>query len=170
MQAAAASIIVIFGACVLQEAQPYRRGSDNEIELLAQYCVFLWCFSIVFRDMGISDPKILLSMGIFLIVATVGVFLFAFWRVRAELKLLRSEQKEVETRTTIPSTLKVTKLKVILKRCDTTQSNSRQLNLNAEVTPLKIHWSPPRAINKERRRASQRAHGNCSASVRLSLR
>ena len=93
MQAAAASIIVIFGACVLQEAQPYRRGSDNEIELLAQYCVFLWCFSIVFRDMGISDPKILLSMGTFLIAATVGVFVFAFWRVRAELKLLQSERK-----------------------------------------------------------------------------
>ena len=48
---------------------------------------------LVFRDMGMSDPKILLSMGTFLIAATVGVFVIAFWRVRAELKLLQSEQK-----------------------------------------------------------------------------
>ena len=93
-QAAVASIIIFFGACVLQAALPYRRGSDNEVELLAQYCIFLWCFSIVFRDMGISDPKILLSMGVCLIVATVGVFTFAFWRVFNELKQLRSETKE----------------------------------------------------------------------------
>jgi len=93
MQAAVASIIVMVGACVLQEAQPYRRGSDNQVELLAQYCVFLWCFSVVLRDMGISDPNLLLSMGIFLIVITVSVFVFAFWRVRAELKSLQSEQK-----------------------------------------------------------------------------
>ena len=44
--------------------------------------------------MGISDPKVIFSMGIFLIVATVSIFAFAFWRVRAELKLLRSEQNE----------------------------------------------------------------------------
>ena len=94
MQAAAASIIGIFGACVLQEAQPYRRGSDNEIEVLAQYCIFLWCFSVVFRDMGISDLNVLLTMGIVLIVATFAVFGFALWRASTELKLLRSEQQE----------------------------------------------------------------------------
>ena len=66
--------------------------------MLAQYCTFLWCFSVVFRDMGISNPKILVSMGIVLIAVTVAVFGFALWRASVEHQQLRSEQ-QVEERT-----------------------------------------------------------------------
>ena len=44
LQAAAACIIAIIGACVLREAQPFRRKSDNETAVITQYCM---CFVIV---------------------------------------------------------------------------------------------------------------------------
>ena len=88
-QAATASVLGVIGACVLQESRPFRRDSDNEIAVAAQYCVCLWCFSIVLRYMGISDPIALIAMGVALVVATAIVFGFALWRASDEVKRLR---------------------------------------------------------------------------------
>ena len=93
LQAAAACVLSVLGACVLREAKPFRRGSDNEIAVIAQYCVFVWAFSVVLRDMGISDPKLLVLMGCVLIVVTVAVFAHALWRAHAEMKALHAMQR-----------------------------------------------------------------------------
>ena len=92
-QAATASVIAILGTCVLQEARPYRKHSDNEVAVAAQYCAFAWFFSIVLRYAGISDRKTLAVMGTLLIAATLAVFGFALWRVSTEVKLLRAERQ-----------------------------------------------------------------------------
>ena len=92
-QAAAASALAVLGACVLQETRPYRRSSDTEVAVAAQYCVFCWCFSIILRDMGISDQNTLTAMGIALIVATAAVFTFAIKQSIAEASALRSERQ-----------------------------------------------------------------------------
>jgi len=99
LQAAAASALAIFGANVLRELRPFRRNSDNEVAVAAQYCVFLWTFSILLRYMiqrdatfNTADSNILFTMGVGLILATAAVFGFALWRAFSELKLLRAEQ------------------------------------------------------------------------------
>lgn len=88
-QAATASMLGIVGACALRETQPFRRASDNEVAVAAQYCVACWCFSIVFRDMGISATPVLLVLGVLLVLATVAVFAFALWRASDEVRDLR---------------------------------------------------------------------------------
>ena len=67
--------------------------------MAAQYNVFLWCFSIILRYLGISDRRALLAMGVVLILATVAVFGFALWRANDEVKLLlRSGLTDAEGR------------------------------------------------------------------------
>ena len=78
---------------MLQEARPYRNNSDNEVAVAAQYCVLCWCFSVVLRYAGVTDRKTLVALGTMLIVATVALFGFAFWRVSTEVKLLRAERR-----------------------------------------------------------------------------
>ena len=51
------------------------------------------------RDVGIFDPRALVSMGVVLIVATVGVFAFALVRTSNELKLLRSADEPTDEET-----------------------------------------------------------------------
>ena len=103
LQSAAACAIALVAACVLRETMPFRRQSDNEVAVMTQYCVFLWCFAVVLREMGISDPQALILMGIVLIVATVGVFCFALWRARAELNEVRSERQQEGRRANTPA-------------------------------------------------------------------
>jgi hypothetical protein len=91
-QAAAASAIAIIGACVLRETQPFRRPSDNETAVISQYCLFSWCFSVVLRDMNIADPGVLITLGVLLILATIGVFAHALWRARMENNALHSRR------------------------------------------------------------------------------
>ena len=79
----------VIGACILRETQPFRRASDNEVAVAAQYVVFLWASSIVLRDMGISNPSVLFVMGVVLVLATVTVFGFALWRASDEVGALR---------------------------------------------------------------------------------
>ena len=93
LQAAAACVLSMLGACALREAKPFRRGSDNEVAVIAQYCVFLWAFCVVLRDMGISDPKLLVLMGSVLVVATVTVFAHALWRARAEVEAMHAMRR-----------------------------------------------------------------------------
>ena len=90
----------MLGACVLQETRPYRRSSDTEVAVAAQYCVFCWCFSIILRDMGISDRNTLIAMGVVLIASTVAVFAFALRRSVAEASALRLERQASNVDTT----------------------------------------------------------------------
>ena len=96
LQAAAACGIAISGACALREAQPYRRDSDNETAVIAQYIICMWCFSVVLRYLGVSDPKVLVAMGVTLILATVGAFVHAVWRARDEDKASLSQPPEAD--------------------------------------------------------------------------
>ena len=103
LQAAAACGIAISGACALREAQPYRRDSDNETAVIAQYVIFLR-FSVVLRYLGVSDPKVLIAMGGILIMATVGIIAHAVWRASDEVKASPSQQSEADEQNQVETT------------------------------------------------------------------
>ena len=67
------------------EALPARIGQRSRGDR-AVLRLPVWAFSVVLRDMGISDPKLLVLMGCVLVVATVAVFAHALWRARAEVE------------------------------------------------------------------------------------
>ena len=72
--------------------KPYRRSSDNQTVVCAQYVVFAWCFMIVLIHVGTFDSNALTAAGAILVCTTIALFFHSLWLINAELEAIRSEQ------------------------------------------------------------------------------
>ena len=79
LQAAAATLVALAGACVQRDAAPYRRDSDNRAALVASWALFAWCFTLLVRYSGAVGDAHAVVLGVFLIgvtVATLGAVVY----------------------------------------------------------------------------------------------
>ena len=73
IQAACASMVAQAAICTQRHLSPYRRASDNEIALYAQWLIFTWCSIFFLRVIGATAFLATFIVGLFCVVPTVGV-------------------------------------------------------------------------------------------------
>ena len=81
----------------LHTVQPFRNRTDNTVAVLGQGLVFCWVYALLLRVIGVGDvlPPALLSL--YLVVATIAVFVYAFYAVFVELRKKDSSANDTTT-------------------------------------------------------------------------
>lgn len=81
----------------LHTVQPFRNRTDNTVAVLGQGLVLCWVYALLLRVIGVGDvlPPALLSL--YLVVATIAVFVYAFYAVFVELRKKDSSANDTST-------------------------------------------------------------------------
>ena len=81
----------------LHTVQPFRNRTDNTVAVLGQGLVLCWVYALLLRVIGVGDvlPPALLSL--YLVVATIAVFVYAFYAVFVELRKKDSSANDTTT-------------------------------------------------------------------------
>ena len=85
IQAACASMIAQVGICAQRNLAPYRRASDNEIALYAQWLIFIWCSMLLLRVIGAVALLPTFLVGLFCLLPTVAVVARALHSARTDI-------------------------------------------------------------------------------------
>ena len=85
IQAGCASIIAQVAICAQRNLAPYRRASDNEIALYAQWLIFTWCSMLLLRVIGAVAFLPTFVVGLFCVIPTVAVVARALQSARIDI-------------------------------------------------------------------------------------
>ena len=81
--------------------RPFRRASDNDVALLAQWLVFAWTFVLLLRIAGMFEREVAaMFIGVVLCLASVTVLVAALWLANAD---RLNEQRAEEQSSTLSS-------------------------------------------------------------------
>ena len=86
IQAACASCVAQVAICSQRNLAPYRRPSDNEIALYAQWLVFIWCSMLLLRLIGAVAYLPTFVVGLCCVIPTVAVGARALQATLADIK------------------------------------------------------------------------------------
>ena len=86
IQAPFACCIAQLGVCSQRNLMPYRRQTDNETALFAQWLIFGWCMVLLKRIIGslASVPSFL--VGLVIVLATVALVARSLWTAIDDIK------------------------------------------------------------------------------------
>lgn len=96
-QALYACIMTQVAICAQQNLIRYRRASDNETALLAQWLIFVWCMVFTLKVTGsLASVQPPLIIGVVCVLATLALFARSLWTTAVDIKGLFSSDPALE--------------------------------------------------------------------------